>query len=359
MEGSTLAPADSIHIGIRRTSAIVERLHELHPGAGVWPSEPRARARARALVAEFHSGYAGLRAAMPMNIRSRHHRRGMNPAVQAEIGRLCGRWQATHAEFGGEGPFLFGPTAPPMGASRRSPAASPPTVSRCPARPRTTNKCRGRTVHALRLYHDQALFKEPGGGITPWHQDQHYWPLDTARTITLWMPLVDINENMGMMQFASGAHVIGRIAKADISDASQAFYETYVAEGAFPISRERTARAGDASFHTGWAHRAPSNTSTTRRDVMTVIYYAAGRGPIGLRIRRLGPRSPRSAHESSCVGHANAQESLMRLPCLGVGHRLDIRPARRRQRQHIEFHGFSAASDPTPIPRLQSAPQPA
>lgn len=91
------------------TSAIVERLHELHPDAGVWPSEPHARARARSLVAEFHSGYAELRAAMPMNIRSRHPGRGLNPAVQAEIERLCGRWQATRAEFGGEGPFLFGP----------------------------------------------------------------------------------------------------------------------------------------------------------------------------------------------------------------------------------------------------------
>src|SRR5579884_1617585 len=35
-------------------------------------------------------------------------------------------------------------------------------------------------VDGVRLYHDQALFKEPGGGPTPWHQDQHYWPLDTA-----------------------------------------------------------------------------------------------------------------------------------------------------------------------------------
>ena len=132
-------------------------------------------------------------------------------------------------------------------------------------------------VPALRLYHDQALFKEPGGGITPWHQDQHYWPLATDRTITLWMPLVDVAENMGMMRFADGAHAHGRIAKAGISDASEAFYERYVAAKGFPISPERSARAGDASFHAGWAlHRAPPNTSTTRRDVMTVIYYADG-----------------------------------------------------------------------------------
>src|SRR5262249_24057703 len=54
----------------------------------------------------------------------------------------------------------------------------------------------------VRLYHDQALFKEPGGGHTPWHQDQYYWPLDTDKTITMWMPLVDIDEKMGMITFA-------------------------------------------------------------------------------------------------------------------------------------------------------------
>src|SRR5690606_24114851 len=38
-------------------------------------------------------------------------------------------------------------------------------------------------VENVRLYHDQALFKEPGGGPTPWHQDQNYWPLQTTKTI--------------------------------------------------------------------------------------------------------------------------------------------------------------------------------
>ncbi|MBI5096030.1 MAG: phytanoyl-CoA dioxygenase family protein, partial [Candidatus Hydrogenedentes bacterium] len=58
-------------------------------------------------------------------------------------------------------------------------------------------------VSGVRLYHDQALFKEGGGGHTPWHQDQHYWPLETDHTITMWMPLVDITDTMGVMGFAS------------------------------------------------------------------------------------------------------------------------------------------------------------
>src|SRR3982751_6094643 len=63
-------------------------------------------------------------------------------------------------------------------------------------------------VERVRLYHDQALFKEPGGGHTPWHQDQYYWPLDTKNTVTMWMPLVDISTDMGIMKFASGTHTL-------------------------------------------------------------------------------------------------------------------------------------------------------
>ena len=90
------------------TSAIFERLHELHPEAGVWPKDARARARARSLVAEFHAGYAALRQMMPMNLRSRLPGKGMNGAVAGEIERLRSRWQETRNEFGANGPFLFG-----------------------------------------------------------------------------------------------------------------------------------------------------------------------------------------------------------------------------------------------------------
>ena len=90
------------------TSAIFERLHELHPEAGVWPKDARARARARSLVAEFHSGYATLRQMMPMNMRSRLPGKGMNDAVGREVERLRARWQETRSEFGANGPFLFG-----------------------------------------------------------------------------------------------------------------------------------------------------------------------------------------------------------------------------------------------------------
>jgi ectoine hydroxylase-related dioxygenase (phytanoyl-CoA dioxygenase family) len=133
-------------------------------------------------------------------------------------------------------------------------------------------------VEAVRLYHDQALFKEPGGGHTPWHQDQFYWPLDTDRTITLWMPLIDINAVMGSMSFADGSHQEGFIEISEqISDASEAFFEDYCRSRGYAISGGGEMAAGDATFHSGWTlHRAPGNVTDRVREVMTVIYYPEG-----------------------------------------------------------------------------------
>ena len=66
-------------------------------------------------------------------------------------------------------------------------------------------------VANVRIYHDHALFKEAGGRATYWHQDQYYWPLDTADTITLAMALTDQSIEMGMFVFASGSHKNGTI----------------------------------------------------------------------------------------------------------------------------------------------------
>lgn len=129
----------------------------------------------------------------------------------------------------------------------------------------------------VRVYHDQALFKEPGGGRTPWHQDQYYWPLDTNKTITMWMPLVDTTHDMGIMEFASGSQTDGYVDKLGISDASQSFLENYVREKGFAITSAPVMRAGDATFHAGWTlHTAPGNQSESMREVMTIIYFADG-----------------------------------------------------------------------------------
>lgn len=133
-------------------------------------------------------------------------------------------------------------------------------------------------VKSVRLYHDQALFKEPLGGYTPWHQDQYYWALDTTKTVTMWMPMVDIDEQMGMLTFASGSHKSGAIGSLEISDESEEIYDEYIAEKGFPIAKAGKMKAGDATFHLGWTiHSTGGNQSaTTTREVMTIIYYADG-----------------------------------------------------------------------------------
>ena len=84
------------------TLAIAERLHELLPGRGIWPTDARQRARARSAAAEMHSGFRSLRGTMPMNIRSRYPGKGMNEAVARDIARISAIWAAAAR------PYLFG-----------------------------------------------------------------------------------------------------------------------------------------------------------------------------------------------------------------------------------------------------------
>jgi ectoine hydroxylase-related dioxygenase (phytanoyl-CoA dioxygenase family) len=132
-------------------------------------------------------------------------------------------------------------------------------------------------VDNVRIYHDQALYKEAGGGFTPWHQDQYYWPLDTNNTVTMWMPLMDITEEMGMLTFASGSHKEGSVKNIAISDESEKELDTFIHNKGYEITRAKTMNAGDATWHYGWTlHSAPGNLSDTTREVMTIIYFADG-----------------------------------------------------------------------------------
>ncbi len=131
-------------------------------------------------------------------------------------------------------------------------------------------------VAGVRIYHDQALFKEVDGGATPWHQDQYYWPLDNDNSVTMWLPLVDCTVAMGALTFASGSHHEGCVAELAISDESEQQLQAIVRQRGYPIVNDAM-QAGDATFHSGWTlHMAPPNQSDHVREVMTVIYIADG-----------------------------------------------------------------------------------
>jgi glutathione S-transferase len=89
--------------------AICEYLAETVPEARLWPAAAAARATARAVSAEMHSGFMALRQHLPMNVRAHYPDRARRPQVDADIARITALWRSCREDFGGAGDFLFGP----------------------------------------------------------------------------------------------------------------------------------------------------------------------------------------------------------------------------------------------------------
>jgi ectoine hydroxylase-related dioxygenase (phytanoyl-CoA dioxygenase family) len=130
-------------------------------------------------------------------------------------------------------------------------------------------------VSGVRLYHDQSLYKEPGGGITPAHADQYYWPLASDRTITAWIPLQAVPAEMGPLGFYARSQSVQFGRDLGISDESEAKISANMARHGFAFEVSPF-ELGEVSFHLGWTfHKAGPNVSDRPRSVMTVIYMDA------------------------------------------------------------------------------------
>jgi glutathione S-transferase len=103
------------------TLAIAEYLHERLPEAGLLPEAPGDRARCRSVCGEMHSGFANLRAALPMNIKARHNNFKLWAGAQADIDRIVGIWSDCLSASGG--PFLFG-SAPTVADAMYAPVCT-------------------------------------------------------------------------------------------------------------------------------------------------------------------------------------------------------------------------------------------
>jgi len=88
------------------TLAIGEFLFETHPS--LWPAQREARARARSVSAEMHSGFVPMRKAMPMNIRARGRKVTMSAELEADIARIKTIWRELRTQYAAAGPWLFG-----------------------------------------------------------------------------------------------------------------------------------------------------------------------------------------------------------------------------------------------------------
>ncbi len=90
------------------TLAMAETLHERHPDAGMWPAAPAARALARWMVAEMHSGFTALRSDCPMQLLGVVTDCTITPEVRADLNRLETLWDIARSKYGDSGPWLFG-----------------------------------------------------------------------------------------------------------------------------------------------------------------------------------------------------------------------------------------------------------
>ncbi len=103
------------------TLAIAEHLNEQHPGAGMMPAEPLARARCRSISGEMHAGFAALRASLPLNIRARRPGFRLWSGARADIEHLESIWVDCLEGWGG--PWLFG-ARPSVADAMFAPVAS-------------------------------------------------------------------------------------------------------------------------------------------------------------------------------------------------------------------------------------------
>jgi len=124
----------------------------------------------------------------------------------------------------------------------------------------------------VRMYHDQALYKEPGGGYTPWHVDQYYWPLSNDNTVTAWIPLAAVPMERGPLEFSVGSQQIKFGRDLEIGDESEKQIDEHLKLSDFPIDSSPF-DLGEVSFHYGFNfHRAGPNSSDQMRKIMTIIY---------------------------------------------------------------------------------------
>jgi ectoine hydroxylase-related dioxygenase (phytanoyl-CoA dioxygenase family) len=131
-------------------------------------------------------------------------------------------------------------------------------------------------VDSVRLWQDQALYKESGGRETTPHQDQTFWPIGQEPLVSAWIPLDDVTADNGAMSYVPGSHKAGRLKVVDITHSTDP-YEILLdpaLQGAQPKLVE--ASAGDVIWHHGLTvHQAGANATNDIRRVFTVVYLAA------------------------------------------------------------------------------------
>jgi ectoine hydroxylase-related dioxygenase (phytanoyl-CoA dioxygenase family) len=132
-------------------------------------------------------------------------------------------------------------------------------------------------ANAVRLWHDQALYKEAHGRETDPHQDHPYWPIRELDTITAWVPFRGSTLASGAMGYLPGSHRVGVRTFVNIFSGADAgvLMDRPEIKAIDPVFVE--VPRGSVAFHHGLTvHMAKANTTDSDRAVHTVIYFADG-----------------------------------------------------------------------------------
>ncbi len=124
----------------------------------------------------------------------------------------------------------------------------------------------------VRIWHDQALYKEAGGGATPWHVDQFFWPMSSGLSTTAWIPLQATSVEAGALAFAVGTQETDHGRRFGISERGESEIGASLSAAGIRVVAEPY-ELGDVSFHYGFTfHRADPNQTEETRAAMTMIY---------------------------------------------------------------------------------------
>ena len=132
-------------------------------------------------------------------------------------------------------------------------------------------------VPSVRLWQDQALYKEPGGRVTTPHQDSPFWPIGEVPLVSAWIPFEATSAASGGTGYVRGSHKLGRLRVVDITHTTEPYD---IANDPALGGREPefvAAEPGDVVWHHGLTvHEAGPNTTDRMRRVFTVVYIAEG-----------------------------------------------------------------------------------
>ncbi len=132
-------------------------------------------------------------------------------------------------------------------------------------------------VGAVRLWQDQALYKEPGGRRTDAHQDAPFWPIGDAPLVSAWIPLAPSTAANGALGYVPGSHAVGKLRTVNLTKPEQAY--DILSDPALGHRRPVTVEApvGSVVWHHGFTvHEAGPNTTGETRRAFTIVYLADG-----------------------------------------------------------------------------------